>query len=79
MATIVNAAKLSLADLTRFRDVCARLEAVKLNPNAFSASETIEAVRDHLVMLGDLIERYEIDPVSTWNVLSTTGVIEVEV
>lgn len=79
MATASKWADLGVDDLERLRDVQARYEAVKINPNAFSASETIEAVRAHLQLMGELIERYEVDPISNWNVLASTGVIEIEV
>ena len=55
--------------LEEWREIAARLEALRLNPN----------VRNHMAALGRIIADFDVDQTTDWDVHPATGAIEIRV
>lgn len=68
--------KIEGEDLDRWRSICAVDNAMRRNPNAFSAEETIRHEREEIRFLAEMYERFHPEGfVSSLIVSAYTGVV----
>ena len=70
---ITSVAKLSPDDLDRHRLATAESNAVTVNPDAYSASETDTRMLKILRLEGELLEKYGVDSSQNWRMSAFTG------
>ena len=78
MATTQIAGRLGAEDASRLLLIESRHEALELNPHAFSATESVEVMRDYYRFIAEMVERYEIDESRSWSISRYTGTITYE-
>jgi hypothetical protein len=66
--------KLLPDDLTQLQEVESRLRSLKMKPTAYAPKESERIHADYLLVMGDLVERYEIDEAHKgWAISAYTG------
>jgi hypothetical protein len=48
-------------NLTRWRALCVQIEALQLNPTAYSRDETERIVRQRAIMIAEMLALFEVD------------------
>lgn len=67
--------KLGEEDLNRWRAMVARVMAIEVRPDIYSATEIEQAYLSRFRFCAELCERYGIDDTYQWNISNFTGVI----
>jgi hypothetical protein len=66
--------KLLPEDLQQLQEVESRLRALRMKPTAYAPKEAERIHADYLLVMGDLVERYEIDEEHKgWTISAYTG------
>lgn len=78
MTIAETAGALNAEDTGRLLLIEARRNALEINPDAFSQGESVEIVRASIVLIGELLKRYDIDEGRQWHISKYTGVITYE-
>jgi len=65
--------------LDRYRRMAAAYEALTLNPTAFTKEESISICYKRLLLMDEVVRRFEVDLTANWAIQPPTGVVEVEV
>ncbi len=66
-------AKLTIEDLVRWRRIQARLAAIRIKPDGYSAAEIESTVTDEMQFWEDAIRVYDLEDTGQLTIAATTG------